>query len=193
MLLQQPENEERIQQILGLLNNYTDQLRKLSTINRFDTTKEVHKALDGFFDRTPEESKQQIKCSKGCTACCYIELDVSGDEAALIINYCKENNIDIDIDYLKKQAAAGRKIFSEFSRCVFLKDTLCSIYPVRPVSCRKHFVTTDPALCDFSKNIAHDIGRYFDLNSEILASAMLNVEETTSLELALLKVLDADL
>jgi hypothetical protein len=190
MLMEQPENRETIEQILTLINNYTDQLRNLRTQNRVETIKEVYKAIDNFLLNAPAESKKEIQCKAGCTACCYIDVDVSGDEAAVIINYCKENGIEIDQDYLTKQAAVGRKSYSPLSRCVFLKDTLCSIYPVRPIACRKHWVKTDPSLCDFSKNIANQVGGYFDVNTEILASALLNVDEAGPFEKALLSELD---
>ena len=190
MLMEQTENKETIEQILILINSYTDQLRNLRTQNREKTTKEVYKAIDGFFNAAPGENKKDIQCKAGCTACCFIEIDVSGDEAAVIINYCRENGIEIDREYLTKQAAAGRKTYSNVSRCVFLKDNLCSIYPVRPIACRKHWVKTDPALCDFSKNIVNQVGGYFDVNTEILASAILNVEESGSFEKVLLNELD---
>ena len=131
-----------------------------------------------------------MQCKTGCTACCFIDIESSGDEATVIINYCKENDIEIDCEYLSKQAAAGRKTYTDVSRCVFLKDDLCSIYPVRTVACRKHWVKTDPALCDFSKNIINKVGGYFDVNTEILASAMLNVGETGSFEIVLLSESD---
>jgi ribosomal protein S17E len=182
MLMEQPESKETIDQIFNLINGYIVQLRNLRTQNREETTKEVYKTIESFFDAAPEENKKDIQCKTGCTACCFIEIDVSGDEATLIINYCKENGIEIDRDYLTKQATAGRKTYSDVSRCVFLKDNLCSIYPVRPVACRKHWVKTDPALCDFSKNIINQVGGYFDINTEILASSMLNVDETGPLE-----------
>ena len=95
----------------------------------------------------------------------------------VIVNYCKENGIEIDREYLTKQAAVGRKTYTPLSRCVFLKDNLCSIYPVRPIACRKHWVKTDPSLCDFSNNIINQVGGYFDINTEILASAVLNAEK----------------
>jgi hypothetical protein len=186
ILMEQPEYQETIEQILKLINSYTDQLRKLRIQNRVEATKEVYKAIDGFFNAAPEEGKKEIQCKAGCTACCFIDVDVSGDEAAVIINYCKENGIEIDQEYLTKQAAVGRKSYSALSRCVFLKDNLCSIYPVRPIACRKHWVKTDPALCDFSKNMVNQVGGYFDVNTEILASAILNVDEAGPFEKILL-------
>ena len=190
MLMEQSENQETIQQILKLIDGYTVQLRKLRTQNRVEATKEVYKAVDGFFNVAPEENKKEIQYKAGCTACCFIDVDVSGDEAAVIINYCRENGIEIDQEYLTKQAVVGRKSYSALSRCVFLKDNLCSIYPVRPIACRKHWVKTDPALCDFSKNIFNQVGGYFDVNTEILASAILNVEEVGPFEKVLLLELD---
>jgi Fe-S-cluster containining protein len=99
-------------------------------------------------------------------------------------------NLKIDQEYLLKQAAVGRKTYSDLSRCVFLKDNLCNIYLVRPIACRKHWVKTDPSLCDISKNIVKQVGGYFDVNTEILASALLNVDETSPFEKALLSVLE---
>ncbi len=190
MLMEHSENQETIGQILKLINGYTDQLRKLRIQNQAATTKEIYKAIDNFFTVAPEENKKEIQCKTGCTACCFIDVEITGDEAAAIVQYCAENSILIDLEYLKKQAAVGRKSYSRLSRCAFLKDNLCSIYPVRPIACRKHWVKTDPALCDFSENIIHAIGGYFDVNTEILASALLNVDETGPFEKVLLSELD---
>ena len=190
MLMEDPGNRETIDQVLTRINDYTDQLRQLRIKNRVETTKAVYKAIDDFFTHAPEEDKKEIKCRTGCTACCFIDVDVSGDEAATIIAYCRENGIEMDKEYLTKQAAVGRKSYSDLSRCVFLKDNLCSIYPVRPIACRKHWVKTDPALCDFSKNIINQVGGYFNVNTEILASALLNAEEVAPFEKALLNEID---
>lgn len=190
MLTEEPGNGETIEQILSLINSYTTQLRNIRIQNREEATKEVYKAIDGFFNTAPEDDKTDIQCRAGCTACCFIEIDVSGDEATVILNYCRENGMEIDLEYLQKQAVVGRKTYSELSRCVFLKDNLCSIYPVRPIACRKHWVKTDPALCDFSENRINQVGGYFNVNTEILASAALNVEEVGPFEKVLLGELD---
>lgn len=189
-LMEQAENKEAIDQILAVINGYTAQLKNLRTHDRLQAIREIYKAIDGFFAAAPQENKKDIQCKEGCTACCFIDVDLSEDEAAVIVDHCKENKIEIDKDYLMQQAAVGRKTYSPVSKCVFLKDDLCSIYPVRPIACRKHWVKTDPALCDFSNNIVNPVGGYFDVNTEVLASAMLNVSETKSLEKALLAELD---
>jgi Putative zinc- or iron-chelating domain len=190
VLMEQPENRETIDQILNLINGYIVQLKKLRTQNQVEATKQVYKAIDNFLLKAPEENKKEIQCKAGCTACCFIDVDVSGDEAAAIIHYCRENKMEIDKEYLTKQAAVGRKTYSALSRCVFLKDNLCSIYSVRPIACRKHWVKSDPALCDFSKNIVNQVNGYFDVNTEILASALLTVDEAGPFEKVLLSEME---
>jgi len=189
-LMEDPESQETISQVLKLVKGYKDQLSALRARDTIATVKEVYKAIDNFFNAAPVENKRGIQCKEGCTACCFIDVDISFDEVAAIINYCDHNGIEIDKEYLEKQVAVGRKKYSEFSRCVFLKDNMCSIYPARPIACRKHWVKTDPSLCDFSQNIAHPVGNYFDVNTEILASAVLNVGGTGSFENMMLSELE---
>ena len=191
-LLEHPDNRAAIDEILNLINAYRYQLGKFRNRDRIGTIKEVYIAIDKYFDNAPEENKKEIQCKAGCTACCFIDVDISEDEAAIILDYCNENGIEIDKEYLEKQAAVGRKKYSELSRCVFLKDDMCSVYPVRPIACRKHWVKTDPSLCDFSNNIVHRVGRYFDINTEILASALLNAENTGTFEKMMLDELKKD-
>lgn len=187
--MKDPENRAIIDEIMKLMNDYILQLKKIRTQNLKETIKQVYQATDNFFINAPVENKKDIQCKAGCTSCCFIDVDVSHDEAYVIIDYCSENGIEIDKDYLTRQVAAGRKTFSSVSRCVFLKDNLCSIYPVRPIACRKHWVKTDPALCDFSNNLINQVGGYFNLNTEILASAYLNVDETGPFEKVLLDLM----
>ncbi len=189
LLMENPENRSTIDQILKLINDYIVQLKNLRAQNRKETILQIDQAIDHFWLRAPEENKKDIQCKSGCTACCFIDVEISRDEAKLIVDYCQENEIEIDKSYLVEQAKAGRKTFSSLSRCVFLKNNMCSIYPVRPIACRKHWVKTDPALCDFSNNVINQIGGYFDVNTEILASALLNVDETGSFEKILLSEL----
>ena len=188
--MEEPGNQETIDQILKLIDDYIVQLKKLRAQNLINTTTQVYNAIDSFFVNATQESKKEIQCKAGCTACCFIDVDVSVDEATVIIDYCRENGIEVDKAYLTEQAAAGRKSYSGLSRCVFLKDNLCSIYPVRPIACRKHWVKTDPDLCDFSKNIINQVGGFFNVNTEILASAMLNVNDAIPFEKALLHEID---
>lgn len=74
-----------------------------------------------------------VACSRGCAACCRINVMISQLEATFIE---KETGI--------KPALVARSLLhpqDEFLGvpCPFLKDCSCSIYETRPFACRKHF------------------------------------------------------
>ena len=177
---------ETKENIVSLINGYSEQLSKFSEQNKIATTREVYRVIDHFFEEAPQDMKKEIQCKAGCTACCYIEIDVTENESETILEYCRENKINADRDYLEKQAEIGRESFSAYSRCVFLEENLCQVYPVRPVACRKHFVMSDPSLCDFSENRVNQVAKYFDINTEILASAFLHTARSRPFAKALL-------
>jgi Fe-S-cluster containining protein len=190
-LLEESQQED-LEAIIKLIDAYADQFRKLYSSHPEKGMQAVIKAADDIIAATTPETKNQFQCQSGCTHCCYIDVDISQNEAATIINYCNKSGIDTDIEYLLKQAEKGRKVYSEFSRCTFLKENKCSIYPVRPMSCRKLYVFTDPSFCDSSASKVNQAGTYFDLHTEIYASALMNISETGPMERMLLKELRKD-
>lgn len=109
------------------------------------------------FDEAIAEGKTQTNtlpsCTKGCYKCCRQNVQIWKDEAALIAEYCSENNIPIPRGYLLEQLKYGWKEVAkeEVGWCTFLKDGDCSIYPVRPLSCRKYLVASPAELCDTVK------------------------------------------
>jgi Fe-S-cluster containining protein len=110
---------------------------------------------DNLIERFFMDVKQKSSCKKGCSFCCHVSTDISEDEAFLIADYCKTNGIGIPAAYLHSQLLyeADKIYMSSCSACVFLKDNKCSIYPVRPIACRKYFVFTPASLCEqASKN-----------------------------------------
>lgn len=140
-------------------------------------------ALKGIFELTDqiliEESDPTTSCKKGCSFCCHVPVDITTTEAALIGHYCKERHIPISKKYLKKQLriAPSDIPLSDCSACIFLKDKECSIYPARPMNCRKHLVASEPKRCD-SKTYRPPDNRVQIVSShhlEALASAIINV------------------
>ena len=92
-------------------------------------------------------------CSRGCGACCYLEVEVTTDEGKLLGELVKAG-IEIDRKNLESQASRKRrspewdKRVVESNRCVFLgPDQSCRIYDFRPLACRKHMVSTPPDNC----------------------------------------------
>lgn len=112
-----------------------DKLKKWHSDNAKKTVKLkklmqiVDENIHEFFDNGLKSG-----CKKGCSACCYYNVDITPLEADLIAEF------------------TGRKIVSGHtgntvypSKCPFLVDNACSIYPVRPYMCRSYIaVTPDP-------------------------------------------------
>jgi len=125
-----------------------------------------------------------------------MNVDVSQLEIDLIIDYCKQNDIPIDQEYLKLQSSIPKHELGfspKLSACIFLsKENTCTIYPVRPITCRKYVVITPSEQCNVMKYPDAQIGAWVDLNAEILASAVNSLQNTDvdSLPKMLLKKLD---
>jgi Fe-S-cluster containining protein len=74
----------------------------------------------------------------GCFACCCNTVNISQIEAMVILKYCENIKYKIDFDNLSFDSG----------RCLFLdKSNKCVVYPVRPIACRTHFVSSAPELC----------------------------------------------
>jgi Fe-S-cluster containining protein len=78
---------------------------------------------DGFFSIILEKYPAEMKCRKGCSTCCELE-SVTQIEASVIADYLTTQNPVIE---------PGNS-----GSCIFLRNGLCQIYPVRPIICRTH-------------------------------------------------------
>jgi Fe-S-cluster containining protein len=133
------------------INHYKDQIRKLKPVRSIASFLKIYEVIDQLIERHFSAKIGLVSCRKGCSFCCHYNVDVNSGEAMVIVDYCRQNGIDIDRGYLEQQALLKRNevpLHPTHSRCIFLKDGLCSIYAVRPISCRKYYVTNDPKYCD---------------------------------------------
>lgn len=158
--------------------------------SKINAIKETYKYIDETMQDNLKENKPT--CRKGCAHCCYLCIYVSPDEAITIREYCKLNDIEIDWDKLEAQKNLTpdnwTKNKPEISRCVFLNDTNnCSIYPVRPMVCRKYFVTSDPALCDVYSG-TNDVAILNVMGVELTVVGIHNVRTYSTLPDQLLKM-----
>lgn len=119
------------------------------------------------FDEAVTQEKTLVSCSKGCHFCCRQNVHVYNAEAAVIAEYCRERGIEISKSYLKEQIRYSWKELAktEVGWCVFLKNGECSIYPVRPISCRNYFVISNPKMCDV---INYPFEKGFKIASKVL-------------------------
>ncbi len=104
-------------------------------------------------------------CRPGCATCCTRSVTLTTGEAELIMDYLQAEGRDLPplprdevplrpaltTNALAACCLAGREPPLEaespwqFEPCFFLRDRLCSIYPVRPFACRSFGSTVDCA------------------------------------------------
>jgi len=112
----------------------------------------VSDAIDKDIKRNPK-SARTIFCSKGCSHCCKVPVNISDEEAESLVKHCEEIAFKIDTELLKRQANAGadrwRQLKKEDQSCVFLNRSsgVCEVYVHRPNSCRQTLVRNTNEYC----------------------------------------------
>ena len=127
--------------------------------------REIDKAI------TKELERLRIKgivptCKKGCHFCCRQVINTNIPEAHVIGQYIKRNFTDYQRNDLRtrmsnwfkwvelelpkhcsKQGDEMEAFYNYGPYCPLLVDGECSIYSVRPVTCRTHYVSSSPDSC----------------------------------------------
>lgn len=150
------------QVIMKMLGYYMEQIQEnLKKGSPEEVLLGVYEAIDEEWQHTADkEAKDRVVCKKGCSFCCHIPVRVMEMEAKVIHWYCKENGIPIDYN---RQGSA----------CMFLSgEGSCSIYPVRPLVCRKYFVASDPKFCDTTRYPKGRVINYINYIMEVLTAAI---------------------
>lgn len=148
----------------------------------------MHNLVDDAVKKAVKESKPI--CKRGCSFCCYQKVDISVDEAKLLIKCATFKKLPIDWDKVEKQAAAKswNDLAYEDRSCVFLANNECNVYEYRPTSCRKYLIASGtPDQCDSQKNPGGDVKVLAANYAEIVASAMFTLEEGESIPKKLLE------
>ena len=100
--------------------------------------------VDHLLAQVPEPG---IACAPGCDHCCYQSVGVTPVEALAILAYLQESRKPTELAALAGRLSSARETtrgltsserFSPEYPCPFLRveDGRCTIYPVRPLSCR---------------------------------------------------------
>jgi len=139
----------------------------------------ARKAIEGIKKKADMDSK--ISCTGKCSFCCHSRILVSYDEGIHIRTHIKEKGIVVDQDRLKVQKQSKDMHFRDISwqdkACSLLSDPdengdrQCTIYDERPIICRTHNSTEDPANCDRSEDEAKSVGEVRIIMADALMSA----------------------
>lgn len=94
-----------------------------------------------------EPIKHLVPCQKGCSICCYIQVEISEVEAGIIGEASSRKPVVLPPGI---QTTDMRFLGRPDTPCPFLFDNSCSIYEYRPVVCRHHtLLDVDNLLCSF--------------------------------------------
>jgi hypothetical protein len=97
---------------------------------------------DGFLANAPPGA---VACRAGCDHCCHQMVGVTAPEALAIFDHLQKTRSPAELASItqriagaheQRKALSSNERFSPDHPCVFLVDGHCSIYEVRPLSCR---------------------------------------------------------
>lgn len=148
----------------------------------------VSQLQEAFLARRPDLAAQ-VRCAKGCSACCRVRVGITRDEAQLLAERVK-GGLAIDVERLALQAAcldasAHFQLPLEVARCVFLgEDGGCRVHDDRPTACRLVLVASDPALCA-TQDLAAQITAVIAPDAELLGTAALSADRQPEAGLSL--------
>jgi len=135
--------QDIVQESKAILKKYKKLLLQLNNdrSDRFSKVKRIYKFIDNHND---EMFKKDTVCARGCSFCCYMNVDVTEVEASYIAEYTKrplnENiNNSVHADISKYSGVP----------CPFLDihNGSCTIYDFRPTVCRMYHVFESADKC----------------------------------------------
>jgi Fe-S-cluster containining protein len=107
-----------------------------------------------------------LACRQNCALCCVFRVHVRAHEVFAIVDYIavrfSAQEREALIARLKKHGeriAPMTRLQHETTNipCPLLVDSACSVYPARPLGCRRHH-STDMSACQYSHDHPEDVG-----------------------------------
>lgn len=188
--LEQFDSKQK-QLVLDMYNHYVEHFKQIKAEYEPEALSyNIHRFVDAILDEELRDNTVKISCRKGCFYCCEQNVDITEEEALLLVKIAKERGLELNKRLLKKQFKYSVDNWhkQEHKQCVFLSKGECQVYEHRPTACRKHIVFTDPKLCDTT--VIHDkVGKIVNTHVEVIATAAINVSESDSMPKMLLKIL----
>jgi Fe-S-cluster containining protein len=102
----------------------------------------LFESLDAFYDQNPPPC--ELACGPGCSFCCYNQVRATLPEIVTIVRYIQKTTSEFERQLLSQNIQRHNQRIRGISDlniprdlpCVFLKESKCSIYEVRPFACR---------------------------------------------------------
>jgi Fe-S-cluster containining protein len=133
--------------VAGAANTAHAMLREGPSVSRMaglagNVTAAMSRLSEALLARAPAGS---VACRAGCDHCCHQVVGVTPPEALAIVEYLKQTLSKDELEQLRQHVArsferarglSSSERFSPEHACVFLRAGSCSVYDVRPLSCR---------------------------------------------------------
>jgi Fe-S-cluster containining protein len=133
---------------------------------------EVHAALraalasyDQLNERAIQQAGARLDCCAGCSICCSLRIEVYAHEVFLIADHVLTTFSDAELIALKERLASHSEKVLPLTPlehatsnivCPLLRDGLCSVYAVRPQTCRRHH-SLEVAACQYAYDHPADL------------------------------------
>ncbi|MBI1756986.1 MAG: YkgJ family cysteine cluster protein [Fimbriimonas ginsengisoli] len=108
-------------------------------------TQRLYTAADREMDKIHAQATTPLACHKGCDSCCHRVVSATFPEIHLIAEFVRDNFTEAEREAVKARTEGLRKANEGFwslrdnhpsGACPFLVEGACSVYSVRPISCR---------------------------------------------------------
>jgi Fe-S-cluster containining protein len=139
---------------------------------------------------------RNVRCRRGCAACCSLFVNITHEEAELLLLVIARDEIPVSWRRMQRQAQWsladwGAQPLAE-RRCAFLSEgNECRVYEHRPTVCRKYMVISPPKRCDTVKHTAGQVAILAPIEAEFVASAALGVLDSGSMPRMLVQAKEA--
>jgi Fe-S-cluster containining protein len=139
---------------------------------------------------------KSVSCRRGCASCCSLFVNITREEAELLLIVMERDGIEVGQRRLQRQAQWNlnewiKQPLAE-RRCVFLgAGNECRVYEHRPTSCRKYLVVSSPKRCDTVRHPGGEVAILAPIEGEFIASAALGVLDSGSMPRMLLQAKEA--
>ena len=142
------ENDDILRLAMAEADKVRVEVRQARTPPEFERViTNFHNVLDWIFNEMLTQYGSPVACHKGCSFCCYINVDAQPLEIFRIVAFLSREFSKSQIDSIQQKAMANRERIRAMSlyeqananiACPLLKDNSCGCYEVRPMMCRKH-------------------------------------------------------
>jgi Fe-S-cluster containining protein len=125
-----------------------------------------YEAADANSDAFLKTKGLSLACRQSCALCCVFRVHVRAHEVFAIVNYIaskfsaqEREELIVRLKKHSERIAPMTRVQHETTNvpCPLLVDSACSVYPVRPLGCRRHH-STDVSACQYSHDHPEDVG-----------------------------------